>query len=312
VNFTFSQAAVGTYSVTSNLYDTQGAYTPWGTVGSITVTALPAITGISPSTGSQTTQVTISGANFGTTQGTVAFGSTPASSIVSWAPNQIVAYPPFGTGTVEVIVTVPGFAPVASSSSFVETQSSYTISGTVTLGGNPPTALAGVMMTLTNQAGAAVAAPLTAANGTYMIAAQPPGTYALTPSLTGYVFASQQINLTANQTQVNASPSPPAITGFSLGSGPSLMGFVINGTSFGPSQGTSTVTFNGQQIVGPGSAASAWGTDGKSITVQVPQTAQKTAYAAGTYPVVVNVGNLPSAPMNFQVTVAFGCNFNGN
>jgi hypothetical protein len=83
----------------------------------------PSITTVSPMTGPPGTKVTINGANFGTAQGTatVAFG-TVLASIYSWASTQIVAYAPANVSSVNVSVTVGGFAPaVYSAAPFVET-----------------------------------------------------------------------------------------------------------------------------------------------------------------------------------------------
>ena len=80
----------------------------------------PLITQVSPTTGPPGTQVTITGTNFGAAQGTVAFGSVQAS-IYSWNPTAIVAYAPAGVSTVNLSVTVSGFAPAVSAASFAET-----------------------------------------------------------------------------------------------------------------------------------------------------------------------------------------------
>jgi hypothetical protein len=268
-----------------------------------TVLAPPSITSVSPLTGAAGTQVTITGSNFGTATGAVSFGSTPATSIVSWTPTQIVVTAPVGLSSgVSVSVTVSGFPPVTGSSSFVET---YSVSGTVNVTSNNATApLAGVTVTL-SQAGATVGSPVTtAATGAYAFPAQPPGTYQVTPSLTGYLFQAATINLTANQTAVNFQPSAPAISGLSLSSGPSQMGFQIQGAGFGPTATYTTVSFNGQAVIpilwvaGPNG-----GTDGTNITIQVPPNAALQASA-----IVVTVGTAPSNSVNFQVTAPFGCN----
>jgi hypothetical protein len=76
-----------------------------------TVVAAPSISSISPVTGAAGSSVTISGANFGASQGssTVNFGGTHAT-VTSWSNNSIVATVPasLSTGPVGVTVTVGG------------------------------------------------------------------------------------------------------------------------------------------------------------------------------------------------------------
>ncbi|GAN33911.1 IPT/TIG domain-containing protein [Candidatus Brocadia sinica] len=74
-------------------------YTLW-----VTTAILPKITSISPTSGVSGTSVTINGTNFGTTQGTVKFGTAEAT-VTSWSDTKIVATAPAGTGTVNVTVT---------------------------------------------------------------------------------------------------------------------------------------------------------------------------------------------------------------
>src|SRR5207249_184917 len=74
-------------------------------------TAAPSITSLSPTSGAVGTPVTISGANFGATQGasTVKFNGTTATA-TSWSATRIVAPVPTGATTGNVIVTVGGAA----------------------------------------------------------------------------------------------------------------------------------------------------------------------------------------------------------
>jgi sugar lactone lactonase YvrE len=71
----------------------------------------PAITSLSPSSGPVGTSVTISGTNFGVTQGssTVTFNGTSASP-ASWSSTKIVVPVPAGATTGPVVVTVGGVA----------------------------------------------------------------------------------------------------------------------------------------------------------------------------------------------------------
>ncbi len=72
----------------------------------------PSITSLSPTSGSVGTTVTISGANFGTTQGTssaVRFNGTLATP-TTWAATSIIVPVPAGATTGAVVVTVGGVA----------------------------------------------------------------------------------------------------------------------------------------------------------------------------------------------------------
>ena len=107
--------------------------------------ALPSITSLSPTSGMAGTPVTISGANFGTTQGTstVKFNGT-AGTPTSWSATSIAVPVPSGATTGSVIVTVSGTA--SNSASFTVTKdttppvvtitapsNNATVSGTITL-----------------------------------------------------------------------------------------------------------------------------------------------------------------------------------
>src|SRR5207245_2771644 len=94
----------GNVVVTANGQESNGA--------NFTVTASsPSITSLSPSSGAVGTSVTITGTNFGTTQGTstVKFNGTIAIP-TSWSSTSIVAPVPAGATTGSVVVTVGGVA----------------------------------------------------------------------------------------------------------------------------------------------------------------------------------------------------------
>src|SRR5579864_4433530 len=71
----------------------------------------PLVTGLSPSSGTTGTQVTVSGSGFGSTQGssTITFNRTNPT-IVSWSDTQILATVPATATTGPVVVTTGGFA----------------------------------------------------------------------------------------------------------------------------------------------------------------------------------------------------------
>ena len=72
----------------------------------------PSITNLSPSAGPIAASVTISGSNFGNTQGTstVTFNGTMATSITSWSASSITAIVPSAATTGNVVVAVTGTA----------------------------------------------------------------------------------------------------------------------------------------------------------------------------------------------------------
>src|SRR5258708_9368138 len=78
---------------------------------SFAVVATPSITGLSPTSAAVGTSVTITGTNFGATQGTstVQFNGTLATP-TSWSATSIVAPVPAGATTGNVVVTVSGVA----------------------------------------------------------------------------------------------------------------------------------------------------------------------------------------------------------
>jgi len=103
------------------------------------------------------------------------------------------------------------------------------------------------------------------------------------------VHDSQGVPATAQQTFTLTVLPPPSITSLSLTSGPVGTPITITGSSFGTTQGSSTVTFNG---VSAGTATS-WSST--SITVPVPA-------GATTGNVVVTVLSVASNGLAFTVT----------
>ena len=85
-----------------------------GTKGVIFNAPVPGISGLNPTSGTGGTSVTISGSNFGASQGssTVKFNGKQATTITSWSASSIVANVPAGTpeGAGPVVVTVGGVA----------------------------------------------------------------------------------------------------------------------------------------------------------------------------------------------------------
>jgi YD repeat-containing protein len=101
---------------------------------------------------------------------------------------------------------------------------------------------------------------------------------------------------TSNTIVVNA-PNPPNISSLSPSSGPTSTAVVINGSNFGATQGSSTVTFSG-------TSATPTNWTSTAITVAVPA-------AANTGPVVVTVGGVPSNGSTFTITYSPRVNAGG-
>ena len=104
------------HSYTFSLYDLSNGNPdtttppPGSALASVSVTGKrappgPVISSISPTQGETDTRVTISGANFGTTEDTVDFG-TQSATIESWGSSSIVALVPLHLPTGQVTVTV--------------------------------------------------------------------------------------------------------------------------------------------------------------------------------------------------------------
>lgn len=104
----------GPTSVTANLPSSGTAGTITVTANSLTSNALsyslittPTIISLSPVSGWYGTSITITGANFGSSQGTITFNGIPATPI-SWSTSAIVAAVPGGATTGNVVVTASG------------------------------------------------------------------------------------------------------------------------------------------------------------------------------------------------------------
>ena len=104
-------APVPAGATTGNVVVTVSGQASNGVTFTVTVAGGPTITNLNPSSGPVTTPVTITGTNFGATQGTstVTFNGTAATP-TSWSPTSIAAPVPAGATTGNVVVTVGGLA----------------------------------------------------------------------------------------------------------------------------------------------------------------------------------------------------------
>ena len=248
----------------------------------------PSISSVSPTSGTVGVSVTITGTNFGGTQGTstVTFNGT-AGSPTSWGATSIAVPVPAGATTGNVVVTVGGVAsngvnftvvPTASISSVSPTSgavgASVTITGT-NFGGTQGTST----VTFNGTAGSP-----TSWGATSIAVPVPAGATTGNVVVTAGGVASNGVNFTVVPTVSISSVSPT-----SGGVGASV---TITGTNFGSTQGSSTVTFNG-------TAGSPTSWSGTSIAVPVPA-------GATTGNVVVTVGGVASNGVSFTVTSICG------
>jgi hypothetical protein len=250
-----------------------------------TYTFTPGVASVAPASGPVGASVTITGSDFGAVQGssTVTFGGlsvTPSS----WSDNSISVNVPssLGVGNVPLVVTVngvsgngnftvtPGITSLTPSSGPVG--SSLTIVGTNfgSTQGTSSVTIGGLVATTTswNAGSIAVAVPNGLATGNASVVVTVGG------------FSSPSVNFGVK----------PGITSLTPASGPVGTSITIAGTSFGATQGASTVSVGGV-VATPTSWSSG------SIAVPVPPT-----LGLGAAPVIVTVGGSSSASVNFNIT----------
>jgi IPT/TIG domain len=249
----------------------------------------PSIGSISPASGPVGTSVTITGTNFGGTQGssTVTFNGTTASP-TSWNDTQIVAPVPSGATTGSIVITTAGGQ--ATSSTFTVTVPAPTISSI-----SPASGLIGTSVTITGtNFGGTQGSSTVTFNGTTASPASWSSTQIVTPVPSGATTGSIVVTTAGGQATSGTSftvntPSGLTVTNLSPSSGPVGTSVTITGTGFGASQGTSTVTFNGVAAT-----PTSWADN--SIVVPVPN-----GVPAGNATVAVNVGSQTSNS-TFSVT----------
>jgi hypothetical protein len=169
----------------------------------------PSVTGFAPTSAAPGASVTITGTNFGSTQGSVQFGtvsatvtnwSTAGTSISVTAPSSLAA------GTYNVVVTSAAGVPGAPASFVVTAAGTYTISGTVSAQNGCP--VPNVTVSLTGGGTAT-----TGANGAYSFAVMS-GSYTVTPSESQFTFNPpywEFSSLTGNETTANFVGTGPPI-----------------------------------------------------------------------------------------------------
>jgi FtsP/CotA-like multicopper oxidase with cupredoxin domain len=254
-------------------------------VFTVTVPPVPTITKLSHNYGAPGAVNTITGTNFGTTQGTstVTFNGTRATP-GAWNATSITVPVPAGATTGNIVVTVGG---AASNGSAFTIYSDPTISGI-----SPTSGPVGTVITVTGtnlkdpenlglvQFDGVTVTP-TGVTATSMQLTVPTGATSgkVTVISSGVTAASQVFTVTAVPV--------PTITRLSHNYGAPGAVNTITGTNFGASQGASRITFNGT-VAKP----TAW--NATSITVPVPA-------GATTGNIVVTVGGEASNGSAFTV-----------
>ena len=301
-NCYLDSAQEGVLSTSNRTYNpAYGAATGWDFatgIGSVNAANLannwpnppltPSITSVSPSSGPVGTSVTITGANFGSTQGssTVKFNGTVATP-TSWSATSIVATVPSGAGTGNVVVTVGGQA--SNGVSFTVTTTSPSITGL-----NPTSGPVGTSVTITgtnfggSQGSSTVtfngtAATVSSWTATSIAVTVPSGATTGNVAVTVGGQASNGVSFTV------ATTTSLSITSLNPTSGPVGTSVTVTGTNFGATQGASTITFNGTLATPTSWIAT-------SIVVPVPA-------GATTGSVVVTVGGQASNGVSFTVSI---------
>jgi hypothetical protein len=242
------------------------------------------ISGLSPMSGAVGTAVTISGANFGSSQGTstVTFNGT-AGTPTSWSASSIVVPVPSGATTGAVVVTVGGVASNALT---------FTVGSTPSISSlNPTSGAVATSVTIAGtNFGASQGSSTVAFNGTAGAPTSWSATSIVVPVPSGATTGNVVVTVggvASNGVTFTVNANAPSITSLNPTSGTVGTSVTITGTNFGASQGSSTVTFNG-------TAATPTGWSATSIVVPVPS-------AATTGNVVVTVGGVASNGVAFTL-----------
>jgi hypothetical protein len=251
-----------------------------------TVSGAPVINTLEPGEGVIGTVVTLSGANFGATQGasTVTFNGTAATP-TSWSNTSITVAVPSGATSGNIVVTVAS-AP-SNPVGFIVSSTGPNIQSV-----SPSAAPLGTAITITGTGfGATQGTSVVKWNGFTMVPTSWSNTsitFTAPNASNGPGFLAVTVNgVTSNGVAFTVLPN----ISLSPLQGPVGTTVTISGTSFGATQGTSTVTFNGTAVT-----PTSW--SNTSIVASVPA-----AMPAGNIKVVVTVGGVPNTG-SFVVTPA--------
>jgi hypothetical protein len=273
-------------ATTGNVVVTVGGVTSNGASFTVTVPPPPSITSLNPTSGVAGTPVTISGANFATSQGssTVTFNGIGAVP-TSWSATSIAVPVPAGATTGNVVVTVGGVA--SNGASFTVTSPGPSITNL-----NPSSGLVGVPVTVSGaNFGATQGTSTVKFNGTAATPASWSATSIVAPVPAGATTGNVVVTVggvASNGVGFTVTVAGPSITSLSPTSGVIGTSVTIAGANFGSTQGTSMVKFSGVAAV-----PTSW--SATSIAVPVPA-------GATTGNVVVTVGGVASNGVSFTVT----------
>lgn len=265
-----------------------------GSVGNgptFTVTAGPSIAQLSPTTGAPGTSVTITGTNFGVTQGSsiVRFNGRTAA-ITSWGATSIQATAPVGLTTGPVTVTVSG---QTSNGLTFTAVTNGTLAGTVSNASGGAGISGATVQALQN--GVVKSSALTAGDGTYSMNNLTAGNYDIQVSASSFgTGVRNSVSVLAGQTaMVNVSLSAPSTISGSISQS--------NGTT--PIPGASIQLFVGSA---PGNKTSAdangnysiAGLNAASYTLQ----ASATGYVTKSQTATLAAGSTTTANFALQAT----------
>ena len=279
-------APVPVGATSGNVVVTVGGVASNGVSFTVTVPA-PSITSLSPTSGIVGTSVTITGANFGASQGssTVMFNGVSATP-TSWGATSIAAPVPAGALTGNVVVTVGGVA--SNGVSFTVTNPGPSINSL-----NPTSGVVGTGVTISGaNFGATQGSSTVTFNGTSATPTSWSATSIVAPVPSGATTGNVVVTVggvASNGVSFTVTVPPPSISSLNPTSGLVGTSVTITGANFGASQGSSTVKFNG---------VSATPTSWSATTIAAPVPA-----GATTGNVVVTVGGAASNGVSFTVTV---------
>jgi len=250
-----------------------------------TVVPTPALSSLSPASGAVGASVTITGTNFGASQGTstVKFNGTAATP-TGWSATSITAPVPAGATSGNVVVTVGGAASNGLAFTVLTTPNISSLS--------PASATVGTAVTIagtnfgTSQGTSTVtfngtAATPTSWSATSIVAPVPVG------ATSGNVIVKVS-GVASNGAAFTVQATVPNISSLSPNSGPVGTAVTITGTNFGTTLGGSTVKFNGTTAT-----PTSW--SATSIVVPVPA-------GASSGNVVVTVNGTASNGVTFTVS----------
>ena len=254
---------------------------------SVQIGTTPVVTGLLPDLAGIGNSVTITGSNFGASQGTssVSFNGVTATSITSWSNSQIVAVVPAGATSGPVTVTVNSIQSVANPS--------LTIINPVITSVAPPAAQVGGQVTITGSGfGNYNGAGQVEINGIVQSASPWSDSsilFEVGPNTTSGPLTVAVQGIPSNSVSFTVLPSL-TVTGISSISGSPGDTVTITGTGFGSTQSDSVVTFDGVTAT-----ATSW--SDTSIQAVVPS-------GASTGPVTVDVANVSADGPVFSITGA--------